>query len=273
MATRSLQDKVALVIGASSGMGRATSLALANEGAKVVCCDLRAEANPRGYEADIEKTTSQLIVERGGESIFEQVDISNTSQLEVAFGRAISKFGRLDILVNTSGYWAPFEEFVDETDEVWAKMVGVHTIGSSKAMRLAIRQFLKQEVDPKWGSRGRIVSISSAAACTALPKEVAYSATKASVNHMTRTAAMDHAKDWININCIAPGVVATGMARGNIEDEAILRQMKRSFPWPRLGTVDDITAAVLFFCLPPSSWITGQVLSVDGGMALGIPSE
>lgn len=173
--------------------------------------------------------------------------------------------------MNCAGYWAPFRDLVDEDDELWAKMSAVNTLGTAKSMRLAIRQFLKQEVDPKLGSRGRIVNISSSAAVVAFPGEVAYSATKASVNHMTRAGAMDHAKDSININCIAPGVVHTGMARQNIENKDIFALMNQSTPWPRLGTPQDIADATMFFCLPQSQWITGQVLAVDGGMTLGVP--
>lgn len=91
-------------------------------------------------------------------------------------------------------------------------MVAINLQGTATCNRLAIRQFLKQEHDENWGSRGRIVNISSCAGVTAFPGEVAYSATKAAINHMTRAAALDHAKDWININCVAPGAVATGMA-------------------------------------------------------------
>lgn len=159
---------------------------------------------------------------------------------------------------------------MDEDDELWAKMVAVNTLGTAKASRLAIRQFLKQEVDPKWGSRGRIVNISSVAGHIAVAGEVAYSATKASINHMTRAGAIDHAKDSININCVAPGVVQTGMARANFEDKDILKIMKNATPWPRTGIAEDIAGAVLFFCLPQSQWITGQLLPVDGGMSLGV---
>jgi NAD(P)-dependent dehydrogenase (short-subunit alcohol dehydrogenase family) len=162
---------------------------------------------------------------------------------------------------------------VDEDDALWAKMLAVNSAGTAKMSRLAVRQFLKQEVDPAWGSRGRIVNVSSCAANIAYAGEVAYSATKASINHMTRAAAIDHAKDSININCIAPGVVETGMARGNLEDNDIITVMKGATPWPRLGKAQDIAGAALFFCLPSSQWITGQVLAVDGGMTLGVPAN
>ncbi|KAJ4313785.1 hypothetical protein N0V84_009246 [Fusarium piperis] len=149
-------------------------------------------------------------------------------------------------------------------------MAAVNTPGTARTSRSAIRQFLKQDVDETWGSRGRIVNISSCASVTGFPGEAAYSATKASVDHMTRARALDHAKDSISINCVAPGVVATGMARGNPEDSSIHQTMVKATPWPRPRTVDDIAGAVLFLCLPQSRWITGQVLAVDGGMTIGI---
>lgn len=151
-------------------------------------------------------------------------------------------------------------------------MTAVNTLGTARMTRGALKQFLKQSPDEIWGSRGRIVNISSCAGVTGFPGEVAYSATKASINHMTRAGALDHAKDHININCVAPGVVATGMARGNLESNEILQTMTKATPWPRLGKAEDVAAAVVFFCLPEAQWITGQTLSVDGGLTLGVPA-
>lgn len=270
MTSKALEGKVALVTGASSGMGRAVCLLLQKEGAKVVCCDLQEQANPRGYEEDIETTTADLIIKRGGEAVFHQVDISKLDQVAAAFKEGISHFGRLDILVNCAGFWAPFRLFSEEDDDLWAKMVAVNTLGTAKATRLAIQQFLKQDVDPVWGSRGRIVSISSSAGHIAFPGEVAYSATKASINHMTVAGAMDHAKDSINLNCVAPGVVATGMSRQNFESKDVFSLMEKATPWPRLGVPTDIAHAVMFFLMPGSAWVTGQRLAVDGGMTLGV---
>lgn len=149
-------------------------------------------------------------------------------------------------------------------------MSAVNTLGTAKMCRLAIGQFLRQDLDAAWGSRGRIVNISSCAGVVGFPGEVAYSATKAAVNHMTRAGALDHAKDYININCVAPGVVATGLARGNLEDAGIHNLMRKATPWPRLGTAGDIADVVVFLCGPESKWMTGQVLAVDGGMTIGV---
>ncbi|KAK7905445.1 hypothetical protein LTR67_000167 [Exophiala xenobiotica] len=271
MARETLDGKVALVTGASSGMGRSISLSLAEQGVSVICCDLKPEANPAGFEKDLHVTTANLIKKQGGEAIFFKVDVAQMSEIEYAFKGGIAKFGRLDIAINCAGYWAPFRKFAVEDDELWQRMANINLLGTAKCNRLAIQQFLKQEVDEAWGSRGRIVNISSCAANIAFPYEVAYSATKAAINHMTRAGALDHAQDWININCIAPGVVATGMARQNFEDEDIIKHMKKATPWPRLGTVEDVTGTALFLCSKQSSWLTGQIYAVDGGMTLGVP--
>ncbi|KAB5563450.1 hypothetical protein GE09DRAFT_997052 [Coniochaeta sp. 2T2.1] len=260
MAQRTLDDKVALVTGASSGMGRGIALGLAGQGASIICCDLKPEANPDGFEKDLHITTADLITRQGGQAIFFKVDISQTSELEHAFKKGIEV-----------RYWAPFRKFAVEDDELWQKMANINLLGTAKSNRLAIQQFLKQEVDETWGSRGKIVNVSSCAANIAFPGEVAYSATKSAINHMTRAGALDHAQDWININCIAPGVVATGMARQNFEDQDIIKYMKKATPWPRLGTVEDITGTALFLCSKQASWLTGQIYAVDGGMTLGVP--
>ncbi|KAL5591181.1 hypothetical protein FOVSG1_010070 [Fusarium oxysporum f. sp. vasinfectum] len=268
--TLKLDGKVAVVTGGSSGMGRAIALGLAAEGAAIVVCDLQENANSQGYESDLGQTTGEVISSKGDRYIFCRTDISDVHAVEETFRQALEKFGHIDILINCAGYWAPFRKFVDEDEELWSKMAAVNTLGTARMSRKALAQFLKQDVDEKWGSRGRIVNISSCAAVTGFPGEVAYSATKASIDHMTRAGALDHAKDYINFNCVAPGVVATGMARGNIENDSIRQTMIKATPWPRLGKAEDVAAAVVFLCLPESQWITGQVLPVDGGMTVGV---
>ncbi|KAJ2898106.1 NAD(P)-binding protein [Zalerion maritima] len=269
---KALGGKVAMVTGASSGMGRLIALSLAAHGAKVVCCDLAEAANPAGYERDLDVPTASLIARRGGSAIFCRVDISDASQAERAFSSAAAEFSRLDMLVNCAGCWAPFRLFAEEDEGLWERMASVNTLGTARMCRLAVRQFLRQDYDAgsAWGSRGRIVNISSCAGGFGFPGEAAYSATKASVNHLTRAAALDHAKDGINVNCVAPGVVATGMSRVNLEDDAVRGLMEKATPWPRLGNAEDVAGPVVFFCLNEAKWVTGQVLGVDGGMTIGV---
>ncbi|KAL6402309.1 short-chain dehydrogenase reductase sdr [Ilyonectria robusta] len=211
-----------------NSVGRAIALGLATHGAKIVCCDLQGQANQEGYERDLEKTTAEAIAASGGEAIFVQADISNTQQVEEAFRLVIETFYRLDILINCAGYGASFTLFADESEDLWLKMVAVNTLGTARMSRKAVRQFIEQDYDTNWGSRGRIINISSCAGVFGFPGQVAYSATKASINHMTKVGALDHAKDYINFNCVAPGVVATGMARQNFEDSKIHDVLRRA---------------------------------------------
>ncbi|TVY33491.1 putative oxidoreductase [Lachnellula subtilissima] len=233
-------------------MGRAISLVLAMEGAKLVCRDLRELPNSEGYEADIKQATQDLIINKGGEAIFQLVDISIPSQIETADAKAIEKFGRLDILINCAGYWAPFREFVDEDDGLRGKGCSGREMGESGSGSHSEHPLLC------WTycicRRG----------CLFGNQSFYYSYDPAGV--------IDHAKDSININCVAPGAVQTGMARANFENADIIKIMRNATPWRRTGFAEDIAGAVMLFCLPQSLWVPGHLLAVDGGMTLGVPA-
>ena len=177
----------------------------------------------------------------------------------------------MDILVNNAGLWLPLRDFVEETDEMWDAMVGINSKGPATAMRQAIKQFLKQPIGPKSGSRGRIVNISSAAGIVAIRREATYAASKAALSMLTRNVAIDHAKDAINVNAVCPGVVRTGLSSTNFNDPAIITEMRKGTPWPRLGEPQDIANVVVFLCTDEAQWMTGQNIAVDGGFTLGIP--
>jgi NAD(P)-dependent dehydrogenase (short-subunit alcohol dehydrogenase family) len=159
---------------------------------------------------------------------------------------------------------------VEETDEIWQSMLNINTRGPATAMREAIRQFLRQPVTDA-GSRGRIVNISSSAGITAIAGETAYAASKAALSMLTRNAALDHAKDSININAVCPGVVRTALSSTNFNDDSIITEMRKSTPWPRLGEPRDIARVVLFLCSDDAQWMTGQNIAIDGGFTVGIP--
>jgi NAD(P)-dependent dehydrogenase (short-subunit alcohol dehydrogenase family) len=149
-------------------------------------------------------------------------------------------------------------------------MMGINGKGCATAMREAIKQFLKQPVDPKSGSRGRIVNTSSAAGIVAIRREATYAATKAAVTMLTRNVALDHAKDYININAVCPGVVRTSQSSTNFKDPLIIAEMRKSTPWPRLGEPQDVANVVVFLCTDEAQWLTGQNIAVDGGMTVGL---
>jgi NAD(P)-dependent dehydrogenase (short-subunit alcohol dehydrogenase family) len=150
-------------------------------------------------------------------------------------------------------------------------MFNVNAKGTATSMRLAIRQFLNQEIDPISHARGRIVNISSSAGIVAIGGETTYAASKAAVVMLTRNAALDHAKDYINVNCVCPGVVRTGMSRANWDKPETVQAMMKGTPWPRLGEPRDIAKAVSFLLSDDAEWMTGQTVAVDGGFTVGIP--
>lgn len=269
--TGRLHQRVAIVTGSSSGMGRAIALSLAREGAYVMCADLKPEAAQHGFEADREIPTYQVIQNNGGQSAFMKCDMGVTKEIWALVDETVNKFSKLDILVNNAGLWLPLRDFVEETDEMWDAMMGINGKGCATSMRQAIKQFLKQPVDPKSGARGRIVNISSSAGIVAIRREATYASSKAAVSMLTRNVALDHAKDSINVNAVCPGVVRTAMSSTNFNDPAIIAEMRKGTPWPRLGEPQDIANVVVFLCTDEAQWMTGQNIAVDGGFTVGIP--
>ncbi|KAK5047284.1 hypothetical protein LTR84_006806 [Exophiala bonariae] len=267
-----LHQRVAIVTGSSSGLGRGIALALAREGAVVVCSDRVAEARQDGFEEDKHIPTHEVINNNGGKAVFQICDLLIVAEIGALIEAAVKMFNKLDILVNNAGLWMPLRDFVEETEEQWDAMFAINAKGTATAMRAAIKQFLKQPIDEVSGSRGRIVNISSAAGgITAIRREATYAASKAAVAMLVQNVGIDHAKDCINVNGVCPGVVRSGAASINFQNPAIIAEMQKGTPWPRLGEPSDIAKAVVFFCSDDAQWITGQNLAVDGGFTIGIP--
>ncbi|OAL38636.1 hypothetical protein AYO20_01842 [Fonsecaea nubica] len=270
--TGRLHQRVAIVTGSSSGLGRGIALALAREGAYVICADRVAEARQDGFEADKHIPTHEVINNNGGKAYFQKCDLMKVAEIVALIEFAVKTFNKLDILVNNAGLWMPLRDFVEETEEQWDAMFAINAKGTATAMREAIKQFLKQPIDEVSGSRGRIVNISSSAGGrTAIRREATYAASKAAVAMLTQNVALDHAKDYINVNGVCPGVVRSGAASINFRTPAIITEMQKGTPWPRLGEPLDIAKAVVFLCSDDAQWITGQNLAVDGGFTIGIP--
>ncbi|KAK5322336.1 hypothetical protein LTR93_005539 [Exophiala xenobiotica] len=270
--TGRLHHRVAIVTGSSSGLGRGIALALAREGAYVVCADRVTEARQDGFEEDKHIPTHEVITNNGGKAFFQKCDLMRVPEIVALITSAVKTYGKLDILVNNAGLWMPLRDFVEETEEQWDAMFAINAKGTATAMREAIKQFLTQPIDPVSGSRGRIVNISSAAGGrTAIRREATYAASKAAVAMLVQNVAIDHAKDFINVNGVCPGVVKSGAASINFRTPAIISEMQKGTPWPRLGEPSDIAKAVVFFCSDDAQWITGQNMAVDGGLTVGIP--
>jgi NAD(P)-dependent dehydrogenase (short-subunit alcohol dehydrogenase family) len=258
-----LKDKVALVTGASSGNGRAIAVALAAEGATVLCSDLRREAREGGYEEDIGRSTDDVIRTKGGAAEFHQADATSYTDMENLVAHAAESFGRLDVMVNNAGIFTDLHTIVEETEEQYDRTMAVNAKGVWLGCKFAIAQMLTQE--PITGSRGRVVNIASIGGLVGLASEPAYCASKGAVVNLTRQLAVDFAPERININAVCPGFLQTAMVRPFLEDPELNALLHENSPWPELGTAGDVAKATVFLATDDSRWATGTLLTVDGG--------
>lgn len=258
-----LQDKVAVVTGSSSGNGRAIALALAAEGAAVVCSDIRREAREGGYEGDIRTPTDDVIRGRGGKTEYVEADAADYAAVENLVSSAVSSFGRLDVMVNNAGIFTGLHTIVDETEDEYDRTMAVNGKSVWLGCKFAIRQMLTQE--PVDGSRGRVVNIASIGGLVGLAAEPAYCAAKGAVVNLTRQLAVDFAPERINVNAICPGFLATAMVRPFLDDPELNEVLHSKSPWPELGTAEDVAKAAVFLSCDDSRWATGSMVTIDGG--------
>lgn len=260
---KKFDNQVAVITGTSSGNGRAIALALAEEGARIVCSDINKEAREGGYEKDGGVDTDDLIRKKGGEAIFVKVDASKSSDMQTLIDKAVAEFGRVDILVNNAGVFTGLKTIVDETEQEYDFTMGVNAKGVWLGCKFAITQMLKQQPRAD-GVRGRIVNIASIGGLVGLAQEAAYCASKGAVVNLTRQLAVDFAKDRINVNAVCPGFLATAMVRPFLDDAELKAGLESLTPWPRVGTAEDVAKAVCFLASDEAEWMTGSMLTVDG---------
>ncbi len=244
--------KIALVTGAARGLGRVTALAFAREGAKVVVSDIDEAGGDE---------TAKLIREGGGEALFLRADVGVEAEVASLIEKSVEAFGRLDCAVNNAGV-VRFQPLVGETAEGFEFHLHTNLRGVFFCMKHEIRQMLKN-------GGGAIVNQSSiTGSLTGNPGESAYAATKGGVDGLTKSAALEVAKDNISINAIAAcGIDAPGdVFHQWMEKEHISPQEAgRLFPIGRMGRAEELTAAVLFLCSEEARFIVGHLLVIDGG--------
>ena len=255
--------RVAIVTGASSGNGRAIAVRLAEDGFAVVCSDLREQARGDGYETDLETPTHRVIERSGGSSRFFRADVSRLADVQALGDHAVSEFGRLDVMVNNAGIATPTATVVDEAEEDFDLTIAVNLKGVWNGCKASIGRFMQQEVEN--GCRGKVVNIASIGGLVGLPEEPAYSAAKGGVVNLTRQIASDFAKHRVRVNAICPGYLATGMIREMLEDPVWNERLHEHSPWPELGGPGDVAKAVSYLAGDESAWVTGSMLTVDGG--------
>ena len=254
MPTQSLAGKVAVVTGSAQGIGRATALAFADEGASVVVSDLAAEEKAgRGV--------AEEIIARGGKAIFTVCDVTKESDVKALVDTAVEHFGRLDLASNNAGYQCPPMLTADTDNDSWDKVIAINLKGVWWCMKYELQQMKKQ------GS-GSIVNISSLAGLVGVHNAAAYAASKFGVVGLTKTAALEYAKDGIRVNAVCPALVITTMVRNFVNhDPALLDQIRNMAPLGRPGTEEEIASAVIWLSSPGAGFTTGHALSVDGGAA------
>jgi NAD(P)-dependent dehydrogenase (short-subunit alcohol dehydrogenase family) len=263
--TGRLTGRVAIVTGAASGLGRATALRFAREGAYVVVSDVQELPT---VVQDGELSTVETIAADGGRAEFVLADVRRTEDVETLVRIAAEVSGRLDIVASNAGRFG-ISPLLDTTDASWDADLDLNLRSQFLVARAAIRQMLDQE--PVDDVRGRLVLTSSQLGFTAAPGATTYGVAKSGVAALTRQLAVDHARDGIIVNAVAPGRILTGTHPGEREyletgvtDAAIDFSLSRT-PFPRLGRPDDVASATLFLASDDATFVSGHVLAVDGG--------
>jgi NAD(P)-dependent dehydrogenase (short-subunit alcohol dehydrogenase family) len=242
------KNKVVIVTGGSFGIGRATALAFAKKGAKVVVVDWKENTE-----------TIELIKKSGGEVLFIKCDVSKSSDVKAMVSKTIATFGHLDFAFNNAGIEGESAPVQDCSEENWDKTIGVNLKGVWLCMKYEIHEMLKQ-------SKGVIINCSSVAGLVGFAGLPAYVASKHGVIGLTKTAALEYAKDGIRVNAVCPGVIKTAMMdRLTGEKEEVEDQFISLEPMARMGTPEEIANTVVWMCSNEASFVTGHAMAVDGG--------
>ncbi|WP_440767113.1 SDR family NAD(P)-dependent oxidoreductase [Natronorubrum sp. DTA7] len=248
-----LDGRVALVTGASSGIGNAIAATFGAEGASVVVTDVRREPKLEDEESVFDRLDA---VDADYE--FVELDVTDEDDIEAALETATDEFGGLDILVNNAGIYFQNQAHEAPADEYDAIM-DVNLRGVFLASKHALPLL-------KASDHGKIINLSSIYGLVGGENSAAYCASKGGVSNLTRQMALDYAADEINVNALAPGIIETAQnAEWRETDEELLADWQASTPWPRFGTPDDVADAALFLAGDESEFVTGHVLRVDGG--------
>ena len=250
-----LPNKVALITGAAAGIGRATSILFAHEGASIVAVDVDA----RGLDA-----LTAEIASSGGQAKAVVADVSQSTDVDAAVSSAISWFGRIDILFNNAGL-VPSGKLHETTEADWDKSMAVGVKSVYLFSRRVVTILQKQ-------GGGVILNMSSAVALRSLPNRAAYAATKGAILALTRAMALDYVKDNIRVNCLCPGTIDTPSLRERLkaqgDAETVRKQFEARQPMGRLGTAEEIASGALYLVSDDASFVTGVAFSIDGGLSL-----
>ena len=243
------EGKVALITGAGSGIGRATALAFARENAKVVVADIAVAGG---------EETVRLIKEDGGEAVFIKTDVSRESEVESLIKTTIDTYGRLDCAHNNAGINGDLDSVTTCTEDNWDRVMGINLKGVWLCLKYEIPRMRKQ-------GGGAIVNTSSTSGLVGAPGAPAYTASKHGVAGLTRTAALECAKTGIRVNAVCPGTSRTPFLQKLI-DAGLEDYITSLVPVGRFGELEETANTVLWLCSDEASFITGAMITIDGGL-------
>ena len=245
-----LDGKVALITGAGSGIGRASALAFAREGAKVAVADIVVEGG---------EETVRLVKEAGGEAFFIKVDVANAADVEAMVNTVVGTYGRIDCAYNNAGVEGRLASTDEYPEDVFDKVIGINLTGVWLCMKYELPHMLKQ------GS-GAIVNTASGAGLIGVAGMSAYVASKHGVVGLTKTAALEYAKSGIRVNAVCPGLIQTPMVERITADQPQLGEaLVAAEPVGRTGRPEEIAESVVWMCSDAASFVTGHAMAVDGG--------
>ncbi|MGH7825445.1 MAG: SDR family NAD(P)-dependent oxidoreductase [Candidatus Binatia bacterium] len=255
-----LKGKIAIVTGANSGIGRATSRLFAREGARVVCCDIQETISPR---------IDRLIAQDGGQAVFARIDVTKQEDCDRMAATALETFGDLDILYNNAGGGIR-KKLHEHTDEEWNFVVNLNLNAMFRGARAVLPHFIKKR-------SGNIVTTASTFGLLASAEYPGYCATKAAIVNLTREMALDYGPLGIRVNCVCPGAIETPRFRGfppkatlgdGMTDEQREKMGSSNKALLRMGRPEEIAYGVLFLVSDEASFVTGHALVVDGGQTI-----
>lgn len=246
-----LKDKISLITGAGQGIGKAIAIAFAKEGSFVVVNDI---------DFDKARLVTMEINASGGKAIPIKADVSKSKDVSNLVEETIKNFGNIDILVNNAGIQTE-SQFLDLSEEDWEKVIAVNLKGTFLCSQIVARVMVKSR-------KGKIINISSIHESIPRFNKVHYDVSKAGVGMLTRDVALELAKYKINVNCIAPGVIATPLNKAILDSPNKLAEINSTIPWKSIGRPEDVAQVALFLASDDSNYVTGTTIFVDGGFSL-----
>ena len=252
MSERQFENKVTLIIGGSTGIGRATAVAFAQAGAKVV---IAGRSQERGKE------TEALVQQTGVDGLFIETDVSSGSSVRALIGQTIEKFGRIDAAFNNAGIDGKIAPIAETTEDEFDTIINTNLKGVYLGLKYQIPQMLKQ-------GGGTIVNTASIGGVIGFPNAAIYCASKHGVIGLTKTVALELAKSNIRVNAIAPGAIQTRLLNRMSGGEEAAQGLAQAIPMGRIGTPEETAKAVVWLCSDEASYITGHTLVSDGGFTV-----